>query len=324
MQPTIGWGVLAPGRIAAAFCQDLALVEDATLVAVGSRDPSRAAAFAEAHGALSAGSYAEVLADPAVDVVYVAAPHAFHAALATAALEAGKHVLCEKPLTLDPASAAALVATAQRCDRFLMEAVWTATHPVVRDLVARVRGGELGKPRELTASFCFAGPDDPADRLRDPALGGGALLDLGVYPLTLAHLLLGPPEELRGEGRLTPQGIDLDVTVAGRYPGGATATLAVAIDVDRPITATLVTDTGRVEVAAPFFCPASYTFVPEAGEPVTHTGADPVIGLGYGNEIAEVHRCLREGLRESPLVPHARTLAIMDQLDDLRRQVTGR
>jgi predicted dehydrogenase len=323
MDTTVGWGVLAPGRIAGLFCQDLALVPDSTLVAVGSRDPSRAAAFAEQYGASAAGSYADVLAHAGVDVVYVAAPHTFHAELATAALEAGKHVLCEKPLTVDPDSAAALVATAGRRDRFLMEAMWTATHPVVRDLVTRLGSGELGTPRQLSAAFCFAAPDDPADRLRDPDLGGGALLDLGVYPLTLAHLLLGPAEELRAEGKVDPRGVDLDVAVTGRYPDGATADLTVSIDVDRPLTATLLTDLGRVDVPAPFHFPASYSFTPEGGEPVTHTGAEPVIGLGYGNEIAEVNRCLRAGLRESPLVPHVQTLTILRQVDDLRRQVAG-
>jgi predicted dehydrogenase len=323
MDTTVGWGVLAPGRIAGLFCQDLALVPDSTLVAVGSRDPSRAAAVAEQHGARAAGSYADVLAHPGVDVVYVAAPHTFHAELATAALEAGKHVLCEKPLTVDPDSAAALVATAGRSDKFLMDAMWTATHPVVRDLVTRLGSGELGTPRQLSAAFCFAAPDDPADRLRDPDLGGGALLDLGVYPLTLAHLLLGPAEELRAEGKVDARGVDLDVAVTGRYPDGATADLAVSIDVDRPLTATLLTDIGRVDVPAPFHFPASYSFTPEGGEPVTHTGAEPVIGLGYGNEIAEVNRCLRAGLRESPLVPHEQTLTILRQVDDLRRQVAG-
>lgn len=321
MDTNVGWGVLAPGRIAALFCQDLALVPDSALVAVGSREPARAAAFAEQHGATAAGSYADVLAHPGVDVVYVAAPHVFHAELATAALEAGKHVLCEKPLTVDPASAEALVATARRCDRFLMEAFWTATHPVVRDLVTRLGSGELGTPRRLSAAFCFASPDDPTDRLRDPDLGGGALLDLGVYPLTLAHLLLGEAEELHAEGKVDARGVDLDVAVTGRYPGGATADLTVAIDVDRPLVATLVTDLGRVEVPAPFHFPASYSFTPEGGAPVTHTAADPVIGLGYGNEIVEVNRCLREGLRESPLVPHEQTLTILRQIDDLRRSV---
>ncbi|WP_168798436.1 Gfo/Idh/MocA family protein, partial [Nocardioides sp.] len=161
MDTKVGWGVLAPGRIAALFCHDLALMPDSRLVAVGSRDPARAAAFAEVYGAPTAGSYADVLAHPEVDVVYVASPHPFHAEHATAALEAGKHVLCEKPLTLDHASGAALVATARRCDRFLMEAVWTAAHPVIRDLASRLRSGELGRPRRLSAAFCFAGAEDP-------------------------------------------------------------------------------------------------------------------------------------------------------------------
>ncbi|WP_431188804.1 Gfo/Idh/MocA family protein, partial [Nocardioides sp.] len=171
--------------------------------------------------------------------------------------------------------------------------------------------------------FCFAGAEDPADRLRDPDLGGGALFDLGVYPLTLAHLLLGPAQELRAEGRVDARGVDLDVAVTGRYQDGVTADLTVAIDVDRPVVATLLTDRGRVEVVAPFHCPASYSFTPEDGEPIIRNAAEPIIGLGYGNEIAEVNRCLRLGLRESPLVPHEQSLMILRQIDDLRRQVAG-
>jgi predicted dehydrogenase len=331
MSDEIGWGILATGGIAHTFARDLALVPGARLAAVGSRSLDRARAFADVHGAAAAhGSYEELVADPGVDVVYVATPHALHLDNARIAFEAGKHVLCEKPLTLDLAAAEQLVALAAEHDRFLMEAMWTACHPVVRALQRRLRSGELGTPRQLHAELGFRVDAPPGDRMVDPALGASALLDMGVYPLTFAHLMLGPAEEVHATADLSAGGIDVDVAVVGRYAGGALATMTASITSWSSRTAAIATDRGRIHLDD-FHHPTRAVFTPyaeggsndtvERGGAVEILGEEPVLGRGYGNEIAEVGRCLREGLRESPLVPHRQTLTILRQMDDVRAQV---
>lgn len=324
---TIRWGILGPGRIARSFADDLALVDDAELVAVGSRSAERAAAFAADTGATRAhGSYQALVADPDVDVVYVASPHSEHLDHATLVLEAGKPVLVEKSLTLTGADGARLVELARNRDLFLMEAMWTACHPVVREVLRRLRSGEHGRVRELQASLGFVVDADPTDRLLDPALGGGVLLDMGVYPLTLAQLVLGDPDQQLVAGQLAPSGIDLAVAISARYPSGAVACLTASMTAWSPRTAWIATDTGRFDLPGGFHHPDHVVWTPypggrTVGEPVVVHGAEPVIGTGLGNEAAEVGRCLREGLGQSPLVPWEQTLTVLRQMDALRRQL---
>ncbi|WP_309068274.1 Gfo/Idh/MocA family oxidoreductase [Microbacterium sp.] len=321
-ETTTRWGILAPGSIAESFAADLAFTPGAELIAVASRDAERSAAFAARHGAArSYAAYDELLADEDVDVVYIASPHALHHEQATRALEAGKHVLCEKPLTLDRATAASLMETARAHDRFLMEGMWMACNPVILDLGARLSGGEFGAPRHLSAEFAFRVDAGPEHRLLNPALGGGALLDVGVYPLTLAHILLGEAIELRATG--ISAAVDLDVAIAGRYPGDVVASLAVGLTRHAPTAARLSTDAGWIDIPD-FFAPTHFTFTPASGgEALRFEPPQPLYGRGFGNEAAEVARCLREGLRESPLVPHAQTLAILGQIDRLRAELLG-
>jgi predicted dehydrogenase len=329
--PATGWGILAPGRIAHTFTHDLRLVPGAELAAVGSRSLERATAFAREHGIDRAhGSYAELLADSAVDAVYIASPHALHVEQVTAALEAGKHVLCEKPLTLRAADAEELFALARRHDRLLLEAMWTACHPVVRAVQQRLRAGEFGTPRQLHAELGFVVDTLPSDRLLDVAMGAGALLDMGIYPLTFAHLLLGEAEQLTATAVLSETGIDLDIAVAGRYPGGTVATLTASMTSWSSRRAEIATDRGRL-VLEDFHHPSHATYIPtavggtnddvERGSPLRVESAEPVIGRGYAHEAVEFQRCLAEGLLESPLLPQAQTLTILRQMDDLRAQV---
>jgi predicted dehydrogenase len=328
---TTRWGILGPGRIARTFARDLGLVPDAELTAVGSRSLPRASAFADELGFASAyGSYEQLLADDEVDAVYVASPHALHVPHVTAALEAGKHVLCEKPITLRATDAEELFALARRHDRLLMEAMWTACHPVVRAVRSRVRAGEFGTPRQLHAELGFVVDAVPTDRLLDIAMGAGALLDMGIYPLTFAHLVLGEAEQLTATAVLSGTGADLDIAIAGRYPGGAVATLTASMTAWSSRRADLATDRGRL-VLEDFHHPSHATFIPavvgstdddvERRSPLRVEAAEPVIGRGYGNEVVEFQRCLADGLLESPLVPQAQTLTIMRQMDRLREQV---
>ncbi|WP_067438594.1 Gfo/Idh/MocA family protein [Nocardioides jensenii] len=319
-----GWGILATGKIAHSFARDLREVPGARLAAVGSRHAERALVFADEFGAgecTAHGSYEALVEDPSVDVVYVASPHALHLDHARLAFEAGKHVLCEKPLTLNLAEAREMVRLSVEHGRFLMEAMWTLCHPLVRELSRRIVAGDFGVPRQVHADLGWVVDRPPTDRMLDPALGGGALLDMGVYPLTFAQLVLGRAELLTAVADLSPAGVDLDVAIAARHIGGGTSALSASMTSRPSRAATIATTTGLVEVAADFHHPPGATWRPHDGRPEAIVAPEPVMGQGYGNEAAEVMRCIDAGLTESPLVPHAFTLDVIGQMDELRRQI---
>src|SRR5262245_9811712 len=226
----IRWGILATGSIAAKFTEDLGLLPDAEVLAVGSRSLVAAKSFAERYGVTRAhGSWAELAGDPDVDVVYVATPHTAHYAATMTCLDAGKAVLCEKPLTLDATQARQLARAAGAGGLFLMEAVWTRCLPAVLEMVKLVADGAIGAVTAVHADFGLAGPFAASHRLRDPALGGGALLDLGIYPVTMAHLLLGVPAEIRAWAKLSPEGVDENTGMILGYDSGAVAALTCGI-----------------------------------------------------------------------------------------------
>jgi predicted dehydrogenase len=313
------WGILATGGIANSFTEDLALLPDAEIAAVGSRTLDAAQRFAAAHGIPRAhGSWAELAADPEVDVVYVATPHSAHHEAARLCLTAGKAVLCEKPLTLDLASAQDLATVAQERGVFLMEAMWMRTIPAIRRIAELVADGVIGDVTAVNADFGIAGPFEPSHRLRDPALGGGALLDLGVYPITFAHLFLGPPQRTTALATLTPEGVDDNTGIVLGYDGGAIASLHCGIVGASPTTATIVGETGRIELPAPFFRPDRFTIYHGQQAEVVQV---PIRGNGMGYEAEEVMRCLREGLTESPLVPLSSTLDVLRCMDAIRAQI---
>lgn len=321
---TIRWGVLAPGRIARSLAADLTLVPDGELVATGSRTMERAAAFAAEFGGAAHGSYEALVTDPAVDVVYVASPHSLHVEHTLMALEAGKAVLCEKPMTLDAASTESLFAAAQQRGLFLMEAMWTACNPTVRKLRSLLADGAHGTARQVHADIGFVVDADPGDRLLDPTLGAGALLDMGIYPLTFAHMVLGRPEKLTAVANRTASGIDLDLAIAGLYAGGATAALTASMTAQPPRIAWVATDVGHFDLPRSFHHADRLQWTSYAsGEPVSEwiEVDEALIGRGYGNEIAEVHRCLRAGSLTSALVPPQQTISVMRQLDDVRAQI---
>ncbi|WP_300676247.1 Gfo/Idh/MocA family oxidoreductase [Nocardioides sp.] len=340
--PVLRWGILATGKIAHQFAADLRLVPDARLEAVGSRSLASAEAFVTAYDgrpdapgrARGYGSYEALVADPDVDIVYVATPHSRHLDDARLALEAGKHVLCEKPLTLRTSDAETLVALARERGLFLMEAMWTACHPTIIDVAARVRAGEFGRPAHLHAELGFVVPEDPTSRLLDPRLGAGALLDMGIYPLTFAHLMLGPAERITAQADVvsTEHGsYDASVVMTGRYAGGALATMAASMRSWSSRAAAIATDRGRLTfddfhhptrvVFTPHVAKTAWTDDERSTAPQELVGAEPVIGRGYGNEIVEVHRCVRAGLTESPRVPWEQTLTLMRAMDAIRAEV---
>ena len=314
------WGILATGNIAARFVQDLRLLPDAEVVAVGSRSAEAAKAFADRHDIPRAyGSWAELATDPDVDVVYVATPHIAHRDAALTCLRAGKAVLCEKPMTLDRAGSAELVETARSHDVFLMEAMWMRCNPLILRTLELIADGAIGDVTTVAADFSLAGPFPPEHRLRSRTLGGGALLDLGIYPVSLAHLLLGVPDEVKAWAKLSPEGVDENTAIILGYESGALATLTCGLLGATPLVATITGTRGRIELPSLFFRPDRFTLHRADAEPEVFSA--PLVGGGYQDEAAEVQRCLAAGLRESPLVPHAATLEVMGLLDAVREQV---
>ncbi|GAA4973742.1 Gfo/Idh/MocA family oxidoreductase [Kineococcus glutinatus] len=322
----VRWGVAATGGIARSFAADLPLLGGSELVAVGSRSAERAEAFAAglpvAGGAprpRAHGSYAELFADPDVDVVYVATPHAQHAEVALAAIEAGKHVLVEKAFTLTGAEAREVVAAARGRGVFACEAMWARWQPGVLRLRELVAAGVVGEVRHVSASFGFALPFDPAHRLYDPARGGGALLDLGIYPLSFASMLLGVPQEVRALGVVGATGVDEAVTWTSQHAGGALATGLATLRASVPAAAVVAGSEGRIVLPELFFRPPVLRVERDGAEPETVEVTWE--GGGYQFEAAEVERCLRAGLVESPAMPLDETVALMDAMDGIRRQL---
>ncbi len=317
---TTRWGILGTGGIAATFASDLPLVPGAELAAVGSRTTEAAAAFASEHGIPRAyGSWAELAADPDLDVIYVATPHSSHHAATMACLEGGKAVLCEKPMTLDLATSAQLVQEARTRGLFLMEAMWMRLNPAIRKIHELVRDGAIGDVVTVHADFGLQGPFEATHRLRDPALGGGALLDLGVYPIHFADLILGAPTSVNSWAHLTPENVDETTGVLLGYESGAVAALTCSISGESRNAAAITGTLGRIDLPQGFFTAQTFTLRRSTGETEEFDLSFP--GRGYQFEAIEVQRCLAEGLLESPLVPHDTTLGVMTLLDTIRAEI---
>jgi predicted dehydrogenase len=313
----VRWGLLAAGGIAPAFAEAVRRSEDGRLVAVASRDLDRARRLAEGQGAGRAyGSYDELYADEDVDAVYISSTHPFHIEQAMACIAAGKHILVEKPVALTVADTEAIFEAARLRGVLSMEAMWTRCLPLVRELVERVRRGDLGQVRSFAAAFSVPFAYDESHRIFDLANGGGALLDIGIYPITLAHLLAGHPTDLQVLGRTAPTGADELAALQWMTAEGAVVQV-LSDSRSHGASRTVVRGTeGWVEVHGPVNDPESFTL---------HRGqqSEWVEGVRHHflHEVDEFHRCLRAGLVESPMVPHADTVAIMTILESARREL---
>ncbi|MCX4998589.1 Gfo/Idh/MocA family oxidoreductase [Streptomyces longwoodensis] len=320
---SVRWGILATGGIAAAFTADLIDLPDAEVVAVASRSEASARAFGERFGIPRAyGDWASLAKDADIDVVYIATPHAAHRAAAGLCLEAGRNVLCEKPFTLNVREAGELVDLARREGRFLMEAMWMYCNPMVRRLKQLVDDGAIGEVRTVQADFGLEGPFPAAHRLRDPAQGGGALLDLGVYPVSFAQLLLGEPAGIAAQAVLSDEGVDLQTGAVLSWDSGALAALHCSIDGGTGTSASVTGTRGRIDLPAGFFHPERFVLHRTGREPEEFV-ADPADGprTTMRHEAREVMRAVRAGETESPLVPLDGTLAVMRTLDTVRERI---
>jgi predicted dehydrogenase len=319
--PGLRWGVLAPGRIAGAFADAVAGHTRQRIVAVGSRNAGRAAAFAADRGiARSYGSYLELVSDPDVDVVYVASPHSEHRAQALLAISAGKPVLVEKAFTRNAAEAVEVVAAARATGVAVLEAMWTRFLPQL-DVVRRLlEDGVLGEITTVLADHGQFFDFDPASRMFDPALAGGALLDLGVYPVSFASLVLGAPDAVAAVGERTTTGVDAQVSMV-LTAGTAQASLNTTLRSRTPTVASVSGTHARLEITGPFYAPGVMVLTSRTGEHIVRD-PDPIAGhLGLAFEAAHFATLVAEGRTESPLLPPEETIAVLRTIDEVRAQV---
>jgi predicted dehydrogenase len=316
----VRWGILATGHIAESLASDLALVEGSELAAVGSRRIEAATDFATKYGTGATrphGSYEELVADPDVDVIYVATPHSRHLEDVMLCFEAGKAVLCEKALTMNVVDTQTLVDEARKRGLFFAEAMWMRTNPNIRRAKQMVTDGACGTIGQVRAELGFPAGHD-VTRLWDPTLGASALLDVGIYPLTYAHLILGEPTGISAGGVLSDRGIDINAGATLTYASGAVASIAWNQVAHTDNRASIAGDTGRIEVPARFHHPTEFTYW---HDDQTETIGEPVTGRGYAHEIIEVADCLRAGKTESDLLPLDETVSIMKQMTEILSQL---
>ena len=321
--PALRWGILAPGWIAGQFAAALRRGTRQEIVAVGSRTFDRAKTFADEFGAPAAyGSYEELVADPQVDIVYVASPHSEHHRLARLALEAGKPVLIEKAFTRDAAEARDLIDLARSKNLFMLEGMWSRFLPHYDVIQQAVQSGLIGA---VTTVFADHGqhlyPGGP-ERLASPELAGGALLDLGVYPLSFAAFVLGPFTSITATGALTDRGVDSQEAITVTNAAGAQGVLHASMLAASACSASICGTDGRLDIGGTFYCPTWVRLLGRDGEVLDrYDSVDDVEHQGLRYEAAEAARCVTAGSTESALHPLADTLRIMEAMDAVRAQI---
>jgi predicted dehydrogenase len=348
MNPKIRWGILSTGKIAHSFATGLRCLPDAELAAVGSRTQEAADRFGVQFDVPRRyGSYEAMAADPGVDVIYIGTPHNLHCENTIMCLEAGKAVLCEKPFALNAGQAERMIAAARGKKLFLMEALWTRFLPSMIELRRLVAEGVIGDIQMIEANFGFPAEFKPAGRLFNPELGGGGLLDLGIYPLSLAYYLLGRPSRIQSLADIGSTGVDERAGAILAYPKGQVAILYFSLTADMPCEATIMGTKGRIRIHAPIFRPEKLTIAKRIlapakanriPDPMKRIAMHPLFapiakrllgsrlrvlrfplqGNGYNYEAAEVTRAVREGRMESPRMPLDESLEIMRTLDAIR------
>jgi len=320
MSKVIRWGILGTGKIAKALALALKQVPDAELAAVASRSLDSATAFGKEHGAKRChGSYQALADDPEVDVIYIATPHPMHHENAIMCLNGGKALLVEKAFTVNRREAEEVFALAREKKLFVMEAMWTRFQPLVQEVRRIIDSGEIGKPYNVQADFGFAADVGPEHRLFNPELGGGSLLDLGIYPLSIAAYVLGDVEAVQALGVLGPTGVDVQVSFALRHAGGGVSACTSSLLANTPTEFTICGDKGFIRLGGRFHSTEDITVDLRNG--VRRHLHIPRNGAGYNYEVMEVNRCLNEGLLESPVMPWGETVTLMGVMDEIRKQI---
>ena len=319
MSSTVNWGIIGTGNIAKKFAIGLQALPDAKLLAVGSRAQATADAFGEQFNVPRRhDSYEALVNDADVQAVYVSTPHNLHMENTLLCLEAGKAVICEKPFAINAAQAQVMVDKAREKGLFLMEAMWTRYLPIMVKLREILAAKVLGEVRMITADFGYRSSFNPQSRIFDPNLGGGALLDVGIYPISLAFMVLGQPNRIRSMAELGETGVDEQAAVILGYEGGEMAVLTTAVRTSTPHEAFILGTNGRLKIHSPWWYPQTMT--------VSVNGQDDeeihllYEGNGYNYEAAELMACLRAGKLESDIMPLDESLQIMKTMDAIRAQ----
>lgn len=317
---TIRWGIIGAGHIAAKFALALNSLKDTELTAIASRSTDKAYEFAERfHVRKAYGSYEELVKDSEIDVIYIATPHTEHRKHASLCITHGKAVLCEKPFAVNYREAEILTTLAKEHKVFLMEGMWTKFLPVTRMVKQWIDEGRIGNVKYLQASFGFYSEFNHESRLYDPHLAGGALLDVGVYPISYATFLLGKlPDQVKSSASIGKSGVDEMNVITLHFEDGALADLSSAISANTGNDAVIIGEKGRIFV--PTFWAAEKAELYNAAEKLVETFALPFTSNGFVYEVEEVNRCLREGKLQSDIIPHETTLAIMKLLDGIRAE----
>ena len=317
MKKRYKWAVLAPGRMAAKFANGLKVLENAELYAVGSRDIKRAERFAKEHGfKKSYGSYEELAADPEVDVVYIASPHSHHRDQTLLCLKNKKAVICEKAFALNSREAGEMIGEARRQKIFLMEGLWPPFQPFYKKAHEILESGILGKIIHLHSYFSFIPPFDPADRKFNISLGGGSLLDIGIYPVIDALTFLGVPDEIKSSALFGETGSEESISAIFKYNTGAMVTIYSSFRTNTGIGCELLCEKGNLTVSRGRDMNQRVILGLHGKEKETFVFSPPA--LGYHWEAEEVMRCLDEGLTESQVVPLSFSIGLMDTLDKIR------
>lgn len=320
MKRKINWGIIGLGSIANKFAEDLLLVNDANLMAVASRNMNKARSFAgKYHADKPYDSYADLIKDPDVDVVYIATPHTFHFEYTMQCLEANKSVLCEKPMGMNSDQVQKMITKANEKGLFLMEATWTRFIPATETVLNLIESGVIGKVQFVRADFGFIGDRDPEKRLFNKKLGGGALLDIGIYPIYLSLLTMGFPDDIKVVARMSKTGVDSFCGMLFDYADGAKAVLDCTFDADTPTEAYIHGEIGSIKMHSRFHHSQRLT-ISQHDKPIQEIDI-PYLGNGYYHEIMEVIECLRQGRVESDKMSHSMSLNLIKVLDRVRNEV---
>ncbi|MBN1116692.1 MAG: Gfo/Idh/MocA family oxidoreductase [Bacteroidales bacterium] len=321
MSTKIKWGIIATGGIANKFASDLRMVKNAELTAVASRSYDKAKIFAKQYNAKYAfGSYEELAKCKDVDVVYIATPHTFHYDNTILCMNNGKHVLCEKPVGMNSRQLESMIALARQKNLFFMEAFWTRFLPSYLKFRELATNGSIGDIKYIHADFGFVGSKDPMNRIQNKALGGGSLLDIGIYPVFLALDIAGLPENIVAQGILNKTGIDETFSALFNYThAGIIANLSSTIVTKTPVEAIVYGTKGSVKLNREFHIPTSVVFTDSDGDHTNYKFKEK--GFGYEYEAQEVTRCILEGKTESQIFPLEASLILHKTLDKIRQQI---
>ncbi len=316
---TIRWGILGLGKIANSFAKDMQLVSGSEIYAVASRSQEKADAFGAAYKAqVCYGSYEHLAKDPNVDAVYIATPHVRHYEDTLLCLKNGKAVLCEKPFAMNLRQVEEMIATAKQHNVLLMEALWTRFMPHFQFVQEELASGKYGAVKTLTADFCFDAPFNPEGRLYNKDLGGGSLLDIGIYPAFLALALLGKPQRISAKAKLGKTGVDEETEMTFEYASGTKAHLASSIRIKTPSLATFICEKGMIIMNGQFHMKDKVTTLLD-GIKLEHDFKYQA--KGYHFEIMHFADLLREGKKESPLMSYDFSRLLISTLDEVRNLI---